>query len=282
MLEVFLKTFLDYTADVLPYFLIASLVGAALQSVGGLRLISSRLAGSAPAPLITALMGAVVPLCSCSMIPVARTINSFSGGSYAPVVSFLVTAPTLSPVVLLLTFGVFGWEMTVLRVVSTAVFALVLAVAVHLLFAKSATVPLLQGASPDGEEGFVKRFVTLFVSTGKYVLLGLLIASLVKSFLPQDLVLSFAGSPVSYPLISLLSVPIYVCSGEEVPIARSFYDLGLKPGQALTFMLASTGVCIPTIVALVSFLPKGVVALYTLSWLVFAVSAGVLTDAVLN
>jgi len=211
MLETFLKTFGEYTLDILPCFLLAS------------------------------------------MIPIARTIEGFSRRSYAPVISFLVTAPTLSPVVLFLTFGVFGWEIATLRILSVVLFALILSAVVHLLFAKRSSLLIVQGSSPGGTGTFPERFGMLF-----------------------------ASSPISYPLIGLVAVPLCVCSGEEVPIAKSFYDLGLRPGQALTFMLASTGVCIPTIAALWSFLPKGVVVLYTVSWLLFSASAGVLTDAVLN
>jgi len=116
MLRTFLLTFWEYTLDVLPFFLLASLIGAVLQSLGGARIVGARLVNSSYAPVLTAGMGAVVPLCSCSMIPVARTINALSRKSYAPVLSFLITAPVLSPLVILLTFGVFGLEVTLLRI----------------------------------------------------------------------------------------------------------------------------------------------------------------------
>ncbi len=285
MLRSFLSTFVEYTADVFPYFLLASLIGAILQSLGGARLVSGRLVNSRYAPLFTAGVGAVVPLCSCSMIPVARTINSFSRRSYAPVLSFLITAPVLSPLVILLTFGVFGLELTLLRVLYVLLFALTLSVAVHFLFPKREILPLIQGGFQEERgkfETFLRSFRDLFLSTGKYVLLGLLIASLIKVLVPEELIASFASHPLSYPLIALLSVPIYVCSGEEVPIARSLHELGLTHGQALTFMLASTGICVPTVVALLNFLPRRIVFLYGASWFLVSLLAGFLTDAFLN
>ena len=285
MLQSFLSTFAEYTADVFPYFLIASLIGATLQGLGGARLVSGRLINSRYGPLFTAGVGAVVPLCSCSMIPVARTINSFSRGSYAPVLSFLITAPVLSPLVILLTFGVFGLEITILRVLYALLFALTLSVAVHFFLPKRNIFPLIQGGFQDEKERlktFLHSFRDLFLSTGKYVLLGLIIAALIKVLVPSELIASFASHPLSYPLIALLSVPIYVCSGEEVPIARSLHELGLTPGQALTFMLASTGICVPTIVALLNFLPRRIVFLYGISWFLVSILSGFLTDAFIN
>lgn len=280
----FLQTFLKYTLDVLPYFLLASLVGAGLQSSLGPKLIKRGLLNSPLAPIATATLGATVPVCSCSMIPLARTMDSFSR-SYAPVVAFLVTAPVLSPVTLFLTFGMFGFQVTTLRLVSSFIFAVLLAYLTVLLFRKNAALPLLQGALGERKgrlQEFLENFRSLTLSTGRYVLLGLLIASLLKVIVPQDLMIELSGSPLSYPLISLVSVPVYVCSGEEVPIARSLHELGLKPGQSLTFMLASSGICVPTITALLSFLPKRLVFLYSVSWFLFATGVGLITDYLLN
>ena len=280
----FLETFFDYILDVLPYFLLASLVGAGLQSLFGSKLLRKDMLNSPLAPIATAVFGATIPVCSCSMIPLARSMDSFSR-SYAPVVAFLVTAPVLSPVTLFLTFGMFGFQITAFRFIFSFLFAVLLAYSVVLLFSKSATLPFLQGASGERKgklSEFLKNFRSLTLSTGRYVLLGLLIASLLKVLVPQDLVLKFSGSFLSYPLTSLVSVPIYVCSGEEVPIAKSMYELGLKPGQSLTFMLASSGICIPTITALLSFLPKRLVLLYSVSWFLFATVAGLITDYLLS
>ncbi len=280
----FLETFFDYILGVLPYFLLASIVGAGLQSLFGSKPFRKDMLNSPLAPIVTAVFGATIPVCSCSMIPLARSMDSFSR-SYAPVVAFLVTAPVLSPVTLFLTFGMFGFQITAFRFIFSFLFAVLLAYSVVLLFSKSATLPLLQGASGERKgklSEFLKNFRSLTLSTGRYVLLGLLIASLLKVLVPQDLVLKFSGSFLSYPFISLVSVPIYVCSGEEVPIARSMYELGLKPGQSLTFMLASSGICIPTITALLSFLPKRLVLLYSVSWFLFATVAGLITDYLLS
>ncbi len=281
MLGELFKVFFHYVADILPYFFIASFLGAGLQVLMGRRLMKRSFMSKPYAPLITATLGASVPVCSCSMIPVARTLDSFSPRSYAPVMAFLVTAPVLSPVVVVLTFGMLGYELTVMRILLSLAFALVVAYLSSFIFVKRATLPLVQGASSARQswlKEFTQNFLSLLTTTGKYVLLGLFIASLVKVLVPEGLIISFSSSPLSYPLISLLSIPVYVCSGEEVPIARSLQELGFTQGQVLTFMLASSGICVPTITALFSFLPKGLILMYVVGWFLFATLSGVFMD----
>ncbi len=280
MLFQFLNTFLGYLLELLPFFLVASAAGAGLQTYA--RGIFSRATVSKPySPFITAFAGAIIPVCSCSMIPLAKTIDSFSQKNYAPVLAFLITAPVLSPITILLTFGMFGLELTVTRVLFTLIFSFFLAYSSGFIFQKRVSLPLLQEGRGYGRRSvneFILNFKNLFINTGKYILLGLVIASLLKVLVPEGVMVKFSESELSYVLIALISVPIYVCSGEEVPIARSLHDLGLSEGKALTFMLASSGICVPTISALLSFLPKGLVAYYTLSWFLFSVSAGLMFD----
>jgi len=276
----FLKVFLDYTLDVLPYFVLASLLGAFLQTFVGEKFLSRKLLSKPYAPILTATLGATVPVCSCSMIPLAKTIESLSGRTYAPAIAFLITAPVLSPVVLVLTFGMFGSQMTFLRILFPLIYALAGAYLFPLVFRKPPSLPVFQGSSSevDKKRLFLVNLRSLLITTGKYILLGLAVASLLKVLVPPQLIATFSGSPPSYPLISLLSVPVYVCSGEEVPIGKSLMDLGMSPGQVLTFMLASSGICVPTIMALLSFLPRTLVLLYTFGWFLISILAGVITD----
>ncbi len=280
MVLIFLKTFLDYTLDVLPYFLIASLVGALVHTFWNLSFMTKEILNKPYSPLITAIVGAIVPVCSCSMIPLAKSINDLSK-SYAPVLTFLITAPVLSPVTVILTFGVLGVEITSIRIASVCMFALIMSLLAFSIGPKELNPLIVRESLSAGKNKinvFLRSFSEIFFSTGKYLVLGLLVAALLKVFIPENLVKDFSDSSLSYLVISLIAVPIYVCSGEEVPIARSLLDLGMTSGQAVTFMLASTGICIPTIMALTTFLPKRIVILYAVSWFVFAALVGFVSD----
>ncbi len=278
----FLRSFYDYTLDILPYFFVAVLITSLLQSFTQLNWLKRLLKKKKTAPLFTGILGGLLPVCSCSMLPIANLINSLSR-SYSPVLSFLIVAPVISPVTLLLTYGYFGFTMTLVRLIGTFLFALTFAHLMDLFFKKPKTLPLIMGGSDQERRSrlFLYYLKENLIGIGKYVLLGILIASLIKTLIPQSFVRPIAGTLSSYLLLSFLSVPIYVCSGEEVPIGKALVDIGFTLGNALTFMLGGTGICMPTILAVMKFLPKALVLAYTIFWLFFSVIMGLLYDRIL-
>lgn len=281
LLTNFLKTFYDYTVDIIPYFLIALVITSLLQSFTKLSWLKAILKKEKVAPVYTGILGGLLPLCSCSMLPVANLINSMSK-SYAPVLSFLIIAPVISPVTLLLTYGYFGLSMTLVRLIGTFIFALSFAYLMNFFFAKPKTLPIMMGG--DGQSKNSKLFFYILKDNlfgiGKYLFLGIFIASLIKVFVPASLIKPIAGSIFSYLLISFMSVPIYVCSGEEVPIAKALTEVGFTWGNALTFMLGGTGICMPTILAVMRFLPKALVLAYVIFWILFSMTMGFLYDII--
>ncbi len=278
LIQQFFYKFIHYAVSILPYFFIATVFGALIQSYLSFNFIRKFVNKRFLSPIITAIFGSSAPVCSCSMIPIAQTINSLSK-SYAPAIAFLITAPTLSPVIFFLMVGLFGWKLTIFRFVFAFLVALIVAYIVEFTFKKPPSLPFFSGRSQVSRwDAFKNAFKEIFIDTGKYVLIGLFIAALVSVLIPPTIVEKFASFPLSYLFIAAVSIPIYVCSGEEIPIAKSFMDLGLTPGQALTFMLASAGICIPTISATFKFFPKPLALLYVAVWFVGSVIGGVLYD----
>ncbi len=281
LFEKFFSSLRDYTLDILPYFIVAVLITSLLQGFTSLSWLRAFLKKGKTAPVYTGILGGLLPLCSCSMLPVANLINSMSK-SYAPVLSFLIVAPVVSPITLTLTYGYFGASMTTFRLFGTLFFAIAFAYLMDLFFKKPGSLPLsLGGASKNGWKSFSIYLKDNLFGIGKYLLLGIVIASLIKTLIPKDLIKPIAGSFLSYPLLSFISVPIYVCSGEEVPIARAIRDIGFSSGASLTFMLGGTGICLPTILASFKFLPKGLVVAYAVFWLFFSTIMGVVYDTLL-
>ena len=284
LLEIFLNflnMFWEYSIDILLYFFVATIIGAFIQSYLSFNFIRKFVNKRFLSPVITAIFGSSAPVCSCSMIPIAQTINSLSK-SYAPAIAFLISAPILSPVIFFLMLGMFGWELTIFRFVFGFIIALITAYLVDIFFKKPPSLPMFSSGkqSLSRWQAFKLAFKDIFIGTGKYVLLGLLIASAVAVLVPSSIITKFASFPFSYLFITIFSIPIYVCSGEEIPIAKSFVDLGFTQGQALTFMLASAGICIPTISATFKFFPKKLAVFYILVWFFGSIIGGVLFDLI--
>jgi uncharacterized membrane protein YraQ (UPF0718 family) len=275
----FFKNFYSYLVEIVPFFVLAMFVSAFLKTIVKPSLFLKFLSKRHSAPIFTALLGAVAPMCSCSMLPFANFINSYSKG-YGPVLAFLITAPTLSPVILVLTYGLFGLDVSIYGFLGSLAYALLVAFAVGYFFKKPPTLQMKMRDSSSKRSAFLEGLMEQLPMV-KYVLIGIAIASLIKTFTPVWLTASLSKTPLAYPLISLVAVPIYVCSGENVVLGRAMVDVGFTTGQAITFMLGSSGVCLPTIFALFSFLPKKVVFAYSAGWFIFSILTGLIYDTLL-
>jgi uncharacterized membrane protein YraQ (UPF0718 family) len=272
----FFKNFYSYLVEIVPFFVLAVFVSAFLKAIVKPFLFLKFLSKRRSAPIFTALLGAVSPMCSCSMLPFANFINGYSKG-YGPVLAFLITAPTLSPVILLLTYGLFGLDVSIYRFLGSLAYALLVAFAVEYFFKKPPTLQMKIRDNSSKRSAFLEGLREQ-LPVVKYLLIGITIASLIKTFTPTWLTASLSKTPLVYPLISLVAVPIYVCSGEDVVLGKSMVDVGFTTGQAITFMLGSSGVCLPTIFALFSFLPRKVVFAYSAGWFMFSILTGLIYD----
>ena len=63
--------------------------------------------------LLSALLGAVTPFCSCSTIPMLRGLLSAKAG-FGPTLTFLFISPLLNPIIVGLMWATFGWKETLL------------------------------------------------------------------------------------------------------------------------------------------------------------------------
>ncbi|WP_448583875.1 permease [Thermocrinis sp.] len=272
----FLKNFYLYLADIVPFFILAVFISALLKATVKpslfLKVLSNRLSAS----LLTALLGGIMPLCSCSMLPLANFINSYSR-SYGPVLAFLITAPTLSPVILLLTYSLFGGKVFLYRLFASLFFALSVALIAEHFYKKPLTLKLSYAEKTKRGSAFFDGLKDQ-LPVVKYLLIGVFIASLIKTYIPPQLIANISQSPLLYLFISFVAIPIYVCSGEDVILGKAMLDVGFTTGQAMTFMLSSSGICLPTIFAVTSFLPKSIVLLYASGWFLFSVITGFTYD----
>lgn len=69
--------------------------------------------------LLSALLGAVTPFCSCSTIPMLRGLLSAKAG-FGPTITFLFISPLLNPIIIGLMWATFGWKVTLLYAVIAA------------------------------------------------------------------------------------------------------------------------------------------------------------------
>jgi len=173
---------------------------------------------------------------------VAQAIRSRGAGA-AFVVAFVLATPELGVETLLLTGRFLGWEFAVLRLVGAVLVAVMAALVAGRLIGGHDPAPPL--ATTDLElhagESRLQRGMTqldyLFVHILPYTMVGLLAAAYVEVALDADALSGLTYGSLDILVVTIVSVPIYVCAASATPLAAVLIAKGLSPGAALVGLL---------------------------------------------
>lgn len=111
-------------AGVLPAFLLSVALGVLVRALRLDGLIRGAVEARAGLAVVLATgVGALSPLCSCTVIPVVSGLL-MSGVPLAPVMAFWVASPTMDPEMFALTVATLGWPLAVARLGATLALSL--------------------------------------------------------------------------------------------------------------------------------------------------------------
>jgi len=280
-----------YAATVIPAFLAASLLSGLLATRW--RRFTPRSASAA------FLVAAVLPVCSCGVIPVAKALMATRRTGVRTALVFLATAPLLSPVIIIIGLDMLGPSYMLMRIAGAAVIASLVAVAVPpFVGGRSATVqstadrPTVCRPPRDATSDSCYSPVnvrplgsplTAARDTARslfpYVLYGLCLGSLVAATITPEHIQSVVRSGIlSLAATTLVGVPINMCAGEEILLVTPLVGGGLPLGHALAFSLASTGICASSVPLLASLLGRRATIVMIAVYLVVPFALGLLVD----
>jgi uncharacterized membrane protein YraQ (UPF0718 family) len=82
-------------------------------------------------------------------------------------------------------------------------------------------------------------YVTLLGDIAKALFWGLIIGALITTFIPSDLSGLLKGNSwISYIIVLIIALPMYVCATASLPIAASLMLSGVSAGAAFVFLSA--------------------------------------------
>ncbi|MBI2486155.1 MAG: permease [Deltaproteobacteria bacterium] len=298
-----LKEFFSLTLEVIPYFLLGAALGAALQTYLKSDSTLKYLSRGSSSVINASILGAVLPGCSCATMPMAEGLKR-QGAELGTVTAFIMMSPLLSPITIAMTYGMLGWKITVARLVFPFIGSIALGVILNYLeksrvsgFSNSASnSKFLQGLPVRGnlassntcytetKQSFWRNLVSIIRGLFKYFLVGILVASVVTTIIPEDSIsryIIFSGF-VAYLVAAVVGIPLYVCEGEEVPLTFALLKAGLGVGPAFTFLMGSVGTCVPTMIMAQKIIGKKATLFYILSWFVFAIGSGLLLSLIVG
>lgn len=239
------------------------------------------------------LFGLPLPICSCGVVPVYRSL-ALHGVPAAAGLSFLVATPELGIDALLLSVPLLGGPMTIVRLASAALVAIAVGWLLDAAMARGWTGPILRAEPPPLAQittkavGLAQRlgdglrigFGDMVDHTGPWLLVGLAVATLGQPLL-ADGDLSRLPIGVDVPLFALLGMPMYVCASGATPLVAVLIAGGVSPGAGLAFLLTGPATNISTFGVLAQLHGRRLALGFAVSMATLAIVAGWVTNGLL-
>lgn len=214
--------------------------------------------------VMAASLGIVTPFCSCSAIPLFIGFVE-SGVPLGVTFSFLISAPMINEVAIVLLYGMFGWKVAAIYVGTGLYIAIVAGWVIGKLKLEKWVEPWVyethMGNNPDQEEkiSFGSRVSLGWDAVrdivGKvwiYVAIGIAVGAGVHGYVPEDFMASLMGKSAWYsvPLSILIGIPLYSNAAGIVPIVSVLIEKGASLGTSLAFMMSVIGLSLPEMIIL--------------------------------
>jgi len=214
--------------------------------------------------VMAALLGIVTPFCSCSAIPLFLGFVQ-AGVPLGVTFSFLISAPMINEVAVILLFGMFGWKVALIYVVTGLVIAIISGFIIgKLKLEKHVESWVYQSNSENGENTeeeitFGQRIglglTAVKEIVGKvwvYIVIGIAVGAAAHGYVPETFMTNLMGKTTWYsvPLSVLIGVPLYSNAAGIIPIVSVFIEKGVPLGTALAFMMSVIGLSFPEMIIL--------------------------------
>ena len=235
-------------------------------------------------------LGVVTPFCSCSAIPLFIGFME-SGIPLGVTFSFLIAAPMINEVALVLLFGLFGWR-TALLYLSTGLLIAILAgwvigklqverLVEAWVYEIQVAEPTLEERKPPFSERIQAGYTAVKQIVSKvwvYVTIGIAVGAGVHGYVPENFMASLMGKSAwwSVPAAVAIGVPLYSNAAGIIPILQALLEKGASLGTSLAFMMSVIGLSLPEMIIL-----KKVVKLPLILIFAGVVASGITTVGIL-
>ncbi len=234
--------------------------------------------------VLASCLGIVTPFCSCSAVPLFIGFVE-TGIPLGVTLSFLIAAPMINEVAVVLLFGMFGFKVTAIYIGTGLLIAIFSGWIIGRLHLERLVEPWVyevggsrlslvnerMGWSDRIDAGLlaVKEIVS---KVWPFVVGGIAVGAGIHGYVPENMMASIMtkSSWWSVPLAVLLGVPMYSNAAGIIPIMQALLEKGVPLGTALAFMMAVIGLSLPETIIL-----RRVLKLKLIITFVFIVAVGI-------
>jgi hypothetical protein len=226
--------------------------------------------------VMAALLGNVTPFCSCSAVPLFIAFVT-TGIPLGVTLSFLISAPMVNEVALVLLFALFGWRIAAIYAGTGLLISIVAGWTIGRLKLERYVEPWVYEAqmgataAPDSKISWAERIRVAGGSVrdivGKvwpYVLAGIAVGAGIHGYVPENFMASIMGKSAwwSVPLAVAIGVPLYSNAAGIIPVVQALLAKGAALGTALAFMMSVIGLSLPETIILRKVLRPQLIAVF--------------------
>ena len=226
--------------------------------------------------VLAALLGVVTPFCSCSAVPLFIGFVT-TGVPLGVTFSFLVSAPMVNEVALVLLWSLFGWKVAAVYMATGLAIAMASGWAIGRMKMERHVEPWVYevkggAAGPDAAPMDWPARVRFGADAvrdivGKvwpYVLAGIAVGAGIHGWVPTNFMASFMGKGAwwAVPLAVVIGIPMYSNAAGIIPIVEALLEKGAALGTVLAFMMAVIGVSLPETIILRKVLRPRLIATF--------------------
>ena len=226
--------------------------------------------------IMAALLGIVTPFCSCSAIPLFLGFVE-AGIPIGVTFSFLIAAPMINEVAVVLLIGLFGWKVALIYVVTGLVIAIISGWVIGRLklekyvaewvFQVKTNQLEMEEAKLTFSDRIDNGYQVVREIVGKiwvYIIIGIAVGAGAHGYVPDDFLASVLGDQNWYavPLAIGVGVPLYSNAAGIIPIVSVLIEKGVSLGTALAFMMSVIALSLPEIIILKKVLKWQFIAIF--------------------
>jgi uncharacterized membrane protein YraQ (UPF0718 family) len=224
--------------------------------LGGKKLFAGNVSAS--------LLGIVTPFCSCSAIPLFLGFVE-SGVPLGVTFSFLISAPMINEVALVLLFGLFGWKTALMYVSTGLIIAMFSGFVIGRLklekyvegwvYKTKAGHPEIEAAEISFAQRIISGIDAIKEIVGKvwiYIVIGIAVGAGIHGYVPENFMASLMGKSAwwSVPVAVVIGIPMYSNAAGIIPIVQALLEKGASLGTVLAFMMSVIGLSLPETIIL--------------------------------
>lgn len=288
----FIQILIHYVIEILPALIVGFIISGVVHEFVPAKWVERHLGTGGILPIVWAtVVGTILPVCCWGSLPIAVSFYK-KGSRLGPVLAFLVATPATSVTALFVAYRLMGFGFTLYIFLSVIAMGLVIGLAGNAFRYKPKE--FKKGTCPHCKEdvekcvhkiklwgrvkGIVKfAFVDMPREIGFELLLGLLLAAVVASFVPLGkLINNYLSGFIAYPFSLVFGLVMYFCSTASVPLVHALIGQGMNIGAALVLLLVGPITSYGTILVLRKEFGVKILVYYLLSICFLATGLGYL------